>query len=72
MERFERWNSRRQQPDAGRQRAALVMDVDAVPAQPFALKTEIDRLAPLQLVELRRIEQRNNRGPDVFRIECGA
>ena len=44
MQRFQRGNLRRQQPDARRQRAALMVYVDAEAAQAFAKKAEVHGL----------------------------
>jgi hypothetical protein len=61
MQRFERWKPRAQQPDTGRERSALMMDVDAETAEAFAHESHVDRFALLQLVELRRFEQQRQR-----------
>ncbi len=57
VQRFQRGNARRQQPDARRQRAALVMDIDAEAAQPFAHEAEVHALPLLQFVQLRLVQQ---------------
>jgi hypothetical protein len=60
VQRFESWNARRQQADAGRQGAALVVDVGAEAAHGIAREAEIHRLLLLQLVVLAGIQQRQD------------
>src|ERR1017187_5094797 len=69
VQRFKRRNLRRQEPDAGRQRAALVMHVDAEAADAVAEETEIERLDALQFVELGRFEQRRHQAAHFLGIE---
>ena len=49
MQRFERRNSRRQQSDAGRNRAPLIMQVGAAANAVGAHKAEVERLFLIQL-----------------------
>ena len=69
VQRFERRNARGQQPDAGRQRAALVMDVDAEAAEAFAHEAQVHRLLLLQLLQLPRLEQRQHQAAHVVGFE---
>ena len=72
MQRFQRRNARRQQSYAGRQRAALMMDVDTEAPQVLAHETQVHALALLQLLQLRRLQQRENQASHVVRLQHGA
>ena len=49
VQRFERWNLRGQQTNAGRQRSALMVEVGSEPPDRTALETKIQRLVGFQL-----------------------
>ena len=63
---------RGQQPYAGGERAALVVNVDAKAPDGVADETEVDGAVALQLFVLPRIEQGKNEGADVLGGERGA
>ena len=69
MQRFERRNLRRQQPDAGGERLPLVMDVDAEAAQVLAHEAQVHRFLLLQLLQLPRLEQRQHQAADILGLE---
>ena len=69
MQAFERRDARRQQADASRRRASLVMNIHPEAPQAFTHEAEIHRAFLLQLFGLRRFEQRQHHAAHVFRIE---
>ena len=69
MQRFERRNPRRQQPYAGRQRPALVMDVHPEAPQVLAHEAQIHRLLLVQFLELPGFEQRQHQAAHILGVE---
>jgi hypothetical protein len=69
MEGFERRDAGGQDADARGEGSALVMNVDAETAERVADEAEVDGLLLVELIELPRLEEREDVGADIVGVQ---